>query len=304
MARAVISLLLGAWLAGADPPLPPLSRAVVGTAAEYDAAAGDTLESLAARYGVDPATIARRHGLARGVRLRASQILHIPAIHIVPVSDVPLVVNVPQRMVFVVSAAEVRAFPVAVGRPTWPTPRGDFTVTVKEEAPTWDVPVSIQEEMRRKGETPVTQVPPSPANPLGAYWIGLSLAGIGLHGTNAPQSIYRVTTHGCVRVHPDRIRELFDAVDVGMRGRIIYEPLLLAVVDERVFVEVHRDAYGRVAPTFARLRAMAAQDGLTERIDWVLADAALTLREGVAVDVSRSPTSGAVQQFRDASARW
>jgi L,D-transpeptidase ErfK/SrfK len=290
MARAVISLLLGAWLAGADPPLPPLSRAVVGTAADYDVAAGDTLESLAARYGVDPATIARRNGLARGVRLRAGQILHIPAIHVVPASDTTLTLNVPQRILFLASDGTVRAFPVAVGRPTWRTPLGEFTVQTMEEGPTWDVPPSIQAEMRRQGHTPLTHVPPSPDNPLGEYWLGLSLPGIGIHGTNAPQSIYHVTTHGCIRVHPERMGELFDGVEVGTRGRIIYEPLLVAVVDERVFVEVHRDVYGRVAPSLSRLRAMAAQDGLTERIDWLLANAAITLAEGVAVEVSRTPT--------------
>jgi len=288
MVRPIVALLVAASLTGDAAPLPPLSRAVAGLAVEHEVSVDDSLASLAARYGVDPATIAARNHLSRAARLDPGLRLHVPAVHIVPAADVPLVINVAQRMAFVISGGSVLSFPVAAGRPSWPTPTGAFTVLTKEEAPTWDVPASIQEEMRQQGKTPLVRVRPSPENPLGDYWIGLSLPGIGMHGTNAPASVYRLATHGCIRVHPDRIRELFDAVQIGTPGRIIYEPLLLALVEDRVFVEVHRDGYGRGAPSIAQLHDMAARDGLTDAIDWSLADRALQLREGIAVDVSRA----------------
>ena len=72
-------------------------------------------------------------------------------------------------------------------------------------------------------------------------------------------------------------------------ANIVAMPLLLAFVEDRVFIEVHGDAYRRGAPSIARLRQMAARDGLADAIDWTLADQALQLREGVAVDVSRQP---------------
>ena len=55
-----------------------------------------------------------------------------------------------------------------VGTRHWPTPVGAFTVLDKEANPTWDVPLSIQDEMRRR----------------------LSFPSLGIHGTTAPGSIY------------------------------------------------------------------------------------------------------------------
>ena len=88
--------------------------------------------------------------------------------------------------------------PAAVGRSTWPTPSGEFHVAHKEVNPIWDVPPSIQEEMRRLGRPVVPRISPGPENPLGDLWIGLSLPNIGIHGTNAPDTVPGYTTHGCI----------------------------------------------------------------------------------------------------------
>ena len=42
-------------------------------------------------------------------------------------------------------------------------------------------------------------LPIGPNNPVGVMWIGLSKPGIGIHGTNLPQSIGRSSSHGCMR---------------------------------------------------------------------------------------------------------
>jgi L,D-transpeptidase ErfK/SrfK len=266
-------------------PAPPLPR-LAGTAFEYCVQRGDTLAAIAARAGVGAATIARRNGLERTATLTAGTTLRIDAIHIVPPTTSALVVNVPQRMLFVVTVDRVIPFPIAAGRPSWPTPRGAFTIDTKEVDPTWDVPVSIQAEMRRAGKPVQQRVPPSPENPLGKYWLGTSLPGIGIHGTNAPLSIHTLVTHGCIRVHPSRIGELFELISIGTAGEIVYEPLLVAVVDGRTYVEVHADAYRRAPVTVARLREMANAASAAASIDWTLAAEAVRLKEGIAVDVS------------------
>jgi L,D-transpeptidase ErfK/SrfK len=285
--RAVVIWSIVAVLGGALTPAAGLAPSLAGAPVDYCVVKGDSLDALAARFGVDATTIARRNGLEPKRALAAGSTLRIDAVHIVPAAGVAVVVNVPQRMLFVTTADTVHAFPIAVGRRGWETPRGAFTIAVKEEDPTWDVPVSIQAEMRRAGKTPVERVPPSPANPLGAYWIGLSLPGIGIHGTNAPRSVYRFATHGCIRVHPERVGEVFALVETGMTGVIVYEPLLVAVVDGGVFVEAHSDTYGRAPVTIDRLRAITADAGAAAIVDWARAGEALRLREGVAVDVTR-----------------
>jgi hypothetical protein len=41
---------------------------------------------------------------------------------------------------------------------------------------------------------------PGPNNPVGSYWIGLSLEGYGIHGTAEPAKIGKTESHGCVRL--------------------------------------------------------------------------------------------------------
>jgi L,D-transpeptidase ErfK/SrfK len=157
---------------------------------------------------------------------------------------------------------------------------------VKEEHPTWDVPVSIQEEMRRSGQRVITRMRPGPRNPLGDYWIGLSFGSLGIHGTPSPNSIYRFATHGCVRLHPEDIKVVYSEVAIGMTGAIVYEPVLLAATADGTFLEAHRDVYRRGSVTIEQVRQTAAAAGLDAHIDWMAAGEVLRHREGVARSVA------------------
>ena len=266
---------------------------LVGGVTDFVVRPGDTLRNVSARFGLEVAALARENSMRTDARLAAGQVLRIDNRHIVPTAtdSVELVVNVPQRMLFHRGADSLTlGYPIAVGRPSWPTPTGDFTVTVLERHPTWEVPRSILEESRRAGRIQPPVVPPGPNNPLGDFWIGLSLAGIGIHATNAPASIFQTASHGCIRVHPDDIAQLFNRVQVGTSGRIIYEPVLLAVVGEDVYLEVHRDVYRRTgAGAGAVARTLAAAGGVSERVDWVAADAVAAAADGLARIVTASP---------------
>lgn len=250
---------------------------------------GESWASIGARAGVTPATLARRNGRAPGSRLREGESIVVDTRHVVPqVDGASIVINIPQRLVFQFSNGALRAhYPIAVGLPDWPTPLGPFTVIEKEEDPTWDVPDSIQEEMRLAGKPVLTHVPPGPDNPLGKHWLRLSFGSVGLHGTNAPLSIYRVTTHGCMRVHPDDIADLFAHTLIGDSGRIIYEPVLATVEpDGRVFLEVHPDAYRRVPHMLDLAADVLLRAGANGFADPLRVRAAVEAREGIAVDVS------------------
>jgi L,D-transpeptidase ErfK/SrfK len=253
----------------------------------------DTLGTISARFGLDVTTLARENGMRVDGRLAAGQVLRIDNRHIVPaaIDSADLIVNIPQRMLYHRGGdSSMVGYPIAVGRPSWPTPTGAFKVMVLERHPTWEVPRSILEESRRAGRIQAPVVPPGPNNPLGDFWIGLSLAGIGIHATNAPASIFRTASHGCIRVHPDDIAQLFDRVEVGTSGRIIYEPVLLAVVGDAIYLEVHRDVYRRTgARAGAVARTLAAAGGVSERVDWVAADAVAAAADGLARIVTASP---------------
>jgi L,D-transpeptidase ErfK/SrfK len=270
------------------------SGLLTGEVTAHVVARRETLASLSARFGIDTPTLAVDNGLRVDDPLPVGRVLRIDNRHIAPSGQpaTTLVVNLPQRMLFFKGDAVV-GLPVAVGRPDWPTPIGDFTVATREENPTWDVPASILAEARRAGRAQPARVPPGPDNPLGAFWLGLSSGGIGIHGTIVPGSIYRFASHGCIRLHPDDIAWLFPRVAVGTTVAIIYEPVLLARAGDRVFVEIHADRYGHQVPTLTRVRELAAEHGVTELIDWPAAARAVRARHGVARDITRvsSPES-------------
>lgn len=117
---------------------------------------------------------------------------------------------------------ELRRFPVAVGRPGWETPVGQFRVIELAPNPVWQHPATG------------VRVPPGPANPLGSRWIGfhrdckgrvgfngqdhLVVQGCvtaGFHGTPQRDSVGRAVSHGCVRLFDEDVRVLYDLVQLG-----------------------------------------------------------------------------------------
>ena len=87
-----------------------------------------------------------------------------------------------------------KSYPVAVGKPSTPTPRGSFTIKNKA------------------------------LNPGGAYgtrWLGLSKPHIGIHGTNNPSSIGKAVSNGCVRMHNKDVEEVYALVSAGTSVRIV-----------------------------------------------------------------------------------
>jgi L,D-transpeptidase ErfK/SrfK len=272
-----------------DPASVAQRDAIVELVHEHVVARGEGLGTLAARYGISVLQIAERNALDPRKALFVGQRITVVSRHVLPPPiDDGIVVNVPQRMLFRFEGGRaVAAHPVTVGRRDWATPTGDFTVINRQTDKTWIVPPSIQAEMLREGKPVLTEVPPGPENPLGRHWIGTSLPGIGLHGTNEPASVYGFRSHGCVRLHPDDIAALFARTRVGDRGRIVYRPLLLArAADGRIWFEANPDVYRRGPGSLDTVREMARLQSIDEgAIDWSLVEAGLKRRAGNAVDV-------------------
>ena len=269
-------------------PVPALSHAIVGERFEYVVQPGDFLIGLAARFGESAGIIAQQNGRDYNAPLFPGQRLKIDNRHIVPATTANgLLINLPQRMLFFFrDGVPAEAFPAGLGMPGWPTPDGPFTVVQLRRNPAWYVPRSIQEEMRRKGETVLTKVPSGPDNPLGKYWIGLSIPGYGIHGTNAPSSVYHFQSHGCIRLQPENIEKLFPQIALGDTGKIVYAPLLLALLnDGSIDLEVDRDIYGKGIDKLSLLKQLAEANRLTDRIDWKKAALAIERQTGLATRI-------------------
>jgi L,D-transpeptidase ErfK/SrfK len=288
----VFRVLCFAAAAGAALPLRAAEPFLVGGEFDYRIRRGDALGVIGARFGVSPQSLALHNRLSVSKRLVAGRTLRVDNRHIVPqVLDDGILINVPQRLLYLFEDGRLAAwYPVALGQPgSWQTPTGSYQVITKERDPTWEVPLSIQQEMKRKGERVRTKVSPGPENPLGNYWLGLSLTCCGIHGTNAPRSIYRFETHGCIRLSPEDAVDLFSRVSVGTRVEIVYETVLVARDERgRLFVEAHPDVYGRRGGPYEKALDFAQNRDLrsaSEASGW---EEALRIAEGVATPLTAS----------------
>ena len=298
--RLFVCLLAGLSLPALAQDLPSLSHRVTGGDTEYTVRRGDSLTAVGARFGVPPRLVAQQNALrfSKAI-LHPGQRLRIHNPHIVPASlDDGILVNLPQAMLFHFSQGNlVGAYPVGLGKPSWPTPQGEFRIVNRQANKPWLVPKSIQEEMLREGKVVQEEVPPGPDNPLGKHWLGLNLWGYGIHGTIAPASVYHFQSHGCIRLHPDDIAELFDQVRIGTPGRLIYQPVLLAVIEDgRILLEVHRDIYKKGIDPAQTVRDLAEANGLSQAIDWPKVDAVIAAQDGLAEEVGRLPGNGSKGQ--------
>ena len=293
--RFFACLLAGLSLASLAEDLPPLAHSVVGGDTVYTIQPGDFLIAIGARFGMAPELLAKQNAIRYEAIIRPGQRLRIDNPHIVPATlDDGILINIPQRMLFHFSHGKLSAaYPVGLGKPAWPTPAGDFEIVSRVQNKTWLVPKSIQEEMRLEGKAVLEEVPPGPDNPLGAHWLGLSLWGYGIHGTIAPSSVYHFRSHGCIRLHPDDIAELFERVEVGTTGLLIYQPVLLALTEDgRILLEVHRDIYNMGIDPALTVRAMAEANSLSQDIDWPRVDSVIAAQEGLAREVGRRARNG------------
>ena len=139
----------------------------------------------------------------------ASQKLPAAELNKWPPSQQPveLVLYLSERQLYVYRGETIeKAYPVAVCKAGWETPTGTFEGSYMLENPGWTNPFTG------------AVMPPGPDNPLGERWIAFWTDGhneIGFHGTPNQTSIGQAASHGCVRMHNEHIRELYDLVAPG-----------------------------------------------------------------------------------------
>ena len=83
-----------------------------------------------------------------------------------------------------------KSYPIAVGKPATPTPKGIYQITTKII---------------------------NPGGMLGSRWMGLDIPDgpYGIHGTSRPESIGKAISNGCIRMYNQDVEELFSLVSIG-----------------------------------------------------------------------------------------
>jgi len=92
----------------------------------------------------------------------------------------------------------IAAYPVTVGSTQTATPIGEWKVRGVAKLPTF----RYDEQMLKRGERSKNfhMLPPGPNSPVGVVWIALNKRGIGIHGTDEPNTIGQAASHGCIRL--------------------------------------------------------------------------------------------------------
>lgn len=81
----------------------------------------------------------------------------------------------------------IKMYPIAAGKPSTPSPIGQWRITSK----------ALKD------------------GPFGGYWLGLNAPWdtFGIHGTNTPSSIGSLASNGCIRMYNHNIKEIFNLVN-------------------------------------------------------------------------------------------
>ncbi len=166
-----------------------------------------------------------------------------------------IVINLPSCMLELYSGNTfIKEYPIAIGKPSTPTPIGQFAVIHKEINPIW-VPLGLG-----------YSVASGPDNPLGYRWIEF-LELYGIHGTNAPWSIGQAVSNGCIRMQEENVEELFEIVQYGTPIKITYERIKTRVnKDGQATVGIYPDIYGLKVITLADVNEKIYKMGLQRTV--------------------------------------
>ena len=119
-----------------------------------------------------------------------------------PARQRQIIISIADRQLAVIDHGQVlKTYPIAVGARGTPSPDGDFVIINHAKDPIY-----------RGGDI---EVPPGKDNPLGSRWMGLSLKGYGIHGTNVQSSVGKAVSHGCFRMRRQDVEDLYALVQVG-----------------------------------------------------------------------------------------
>lgn len=93
-----------------------------------------------------------------------------------------------RRLILAQQLVPLREYPIAIGKPSTPTPLGNYSIVTKIM---------------------------HPGGILGTRWMGLDLDSYGIHGTSSPWLIGQMVSNGCIRLHNAHAEELFTLIPIG-----------------------------------------------------------------------------------------
>lgn len=192
------------------------------------------LDYIAERYHADPEFIRKLNPGQNLTNLKKGSTLQVPNVQpfliesIQPVADMPPRPEFAQRVIRVDTKGHmldlvdangvIASFPITPGSKSLPAPIGTWKVVKVTILPIFRWDEAMLKHGRRSDN--FYTIPPGPRNPVGIVWIGLNKKGIGIHGTESPDTIGRSASHGCIRLSNWDAARVVHQVTVGMTVEI------------------------------------------------------------------------------------
>ena len=215
-----------------------INNDVFGVNTYYTVKDKDTLIKIARNFNISFADIlsANDVNMDPWIPEKGKKLL-IPKSHILPFGKREgIIINIGDLRLYLFINNTVLSYPIGIGRSGWETPLGRAIIIDKKIDPIWIPPESIREE---DPDLPKV-VAAGPDNPLGSRAIYLSIPAYLLHGTNKPYGVGMKVSHGCIRLYPEHVEELFDLVNKGTKVNIIDQPVKAGWKNGELYIEVHK----------------------------------------------------------------
>ena len=284
-------------------PLPPPDVDVIGQVKVTYANKDDSLIDIARRYGLGYEEIIHANpGVDRWAPGQGTLVV-LPTRYILP--NTPregVVLNIAEMRLYYYPKAGadgqrvVHTYPVSIGRMDWKTPLGATKIIAKEVDPPWRPPASIKAEHAAQGDFLPDVVPGGPDNPMGRRSMRLGVPGYLIHSTNKPYGIGMRVTHGCVRMYPEDIEQMYEITPVGTTVRLVDQPVKVGHFNGELFVESHEpleeeNLSTKVTLEQAREAIIAKIGPDMPGVDQTALEVAVEQASGIPVAVSTAPTA-------------
>lgn len=274
-----------------------LNGDMLGSVRIYTAKHEDTLLDLARDNGLGFVEIvAANQGIDPWVPGEGTAIT-LPTGHLLP--EAPrdgIVINLAEHRLYYYGPDGITTYAIGVGREGWDTPLGATSIVRKMKNPIWFPPDSIRKE---HPDLPKV-VRAGPANPLGRHALYFGWPSYLVHGTNMPWGVGRRVSHGCIRLYPEGIENLFGDVPIGTPVQVINEPIKIGWFGGELYMEVYpepeqadeleREGHIRSAArrsssdAIYKIRSLAGDQ--LPGLDWPAIRGALAERTGLPVRVT------------------
>ena len=287
------------WALATTFPMPPKGSDIVGQIITVEAQWGDTLLKIANDYNIGWHEIMEANPDVNPQGLHSGQRIVIPSAYILPPYRDGIVINLAELRLYYFTRDKkyVYTYPVGLGRREWRTPIVDSSIVSKKKDPTWIAPESIREYVyQQTGKILPDYIGPGPENPLGSYAIYMAKAGYLIHGTNQPWSVGKLVSSGCIRLQEADIEELYFAVSMGQKVRIIHHPYKLGWNNGMLYLEAHVPV--NIADPISHLNIISADDAIRDavkghqfKVNWNQVDQTIQHQLGIPVAIGEKPST-------------